>query len=59
MAFVEVQYEDGRKSTFGMDAKDDIVERAKTHYHYLVESERKMIEAIRYAKKFEGKDLEW
>lgn len=58
-AYVDIEYGDGRKGTFGMDSKDDIVTRAKEHYKYMIKWEKEKPKAIKHAKQFEGKEFEF
>ncbi len=57
LAYVDVEYGDGRKDTFGMGPKDDIVKRAEEHYKHVVKWDEEAPKAVRHAKQFEGKEF--
>jgi len=56
-ANVDVEYGDGRKSTFAMGPGDDIVKMAKADYECIVGWAENRPKALKHAKQFEGKEF--
>jgi len=57
VAYVTIRYEDGRTTTMGVDAGEDIAEKAKKRYGELLVEEGRWKNAMEYCKQFEGKEM--